>query len=40
MFTDGIRTFDDLKPVCPCDNFITYVLMTVLKDVPRFDSAI
>ena len=40
MFTNGKRTFDGLEPACPVDNFTTYMLLTILKDILRFDSAI
>ena len=35
MFTNGICTFDGLKPVCPVDNFTTYMLMTAIKSIRR-----
>ena len=32
MFTNGTCTFDGLKPVCPVNNFTTYMLMTAIEN--------
>ena len=35
MFTNGICTFDGLKPVCRVDNFTKYMLMTAIMSIRR-----
>ena len=38
MFTNGICTFDGLKPVCPVESFTTCVLMTAIESILRSTS--